>query len=238
MNEFDPDIHLGRLLDDAAAEYRPVPDVLRLQRQLATTHRRRGAAVVFSVAAGLALVGGTALAYKAQHEASRLQPAEHTPTVTSEKPDRPPFGEDKPVPTPTGEPDKDTTSTEKTEPASTEKVHEPVVTKPKTTEPPNTEPKPTEPTVSVPEAVEWTVNQLYGSCDSAPPFDVFYGTATPGERITIESAWGFADGTADEHGNWEIRIEFPDAPVGEAFKVGVSYQGVLTKFWFTRLPAV
>ncbi|MDO8389852.1 MAG: hypothetical protein Q7V57_05135 [Actinomycetota bacterium] len=238
MNEFD--FHLGRLLDDAAAEYRPVPDVQRLQRQLAT-HRRRGAAIVLGVAAGLALVGGTALAYSVQQaDAPRLQPADHSPTVTSAKPSKPPFGTD--TTTPSSEPVKDTSPTETAAPSSEVAVQPPATapkaTAPKTTQPKTTEPKPTEPTVSVPDTVAWSVFQMYGSCDSTPPFDVFYGTATPGVRITVESAWGFADGTADEHGNWEIRIEFPDSPVGEPFRVGVRYEGVLTKFWFTRLPAV
>ena len=69
--------------------------------------------------------------------------------------------------------------------------------------------------------VEFSANQKYGSCSEELPYDVFYGTADPGSTIWVESAFGSGSTTAGDKGHWEIRVDFPDAPIGEAFEVVV-----------------
>ncbi|MEZ5274335.1 MAG: hypothetical protein R2694_18895 [Ilumatobacteraceae bacterium] len=261
------DTQLGRLLDDAAASFRPTPDVPRLQRMMGGGGaRRRGAVIMFSAAACLALVGGGAFALHQQDEPSRIAPAGEggateptrkaepttthgedgedasepttTETATEPKPTEPPATEPKPTePTepPATEP-KPTEPPRTTEPKPTEP---PRTTEPKTTEPPHTteptttEPKPTEPTTTAP-SWEWSVHQVYGSCDAAPPYDVFWGTTAPGAKVVIESAYGRKVGYANEAGQFELRIEFPEAPVGEPFQVWVVSEGHTDDFWFTR----
>ena len=73
-----------------------------------------------------------------------------------------------------------------------------------TTTAPHEEPTTTEPTW------EWSVHQVYGSCDAAPPYEVFWGTTAPGAKVVIESAYGRKVGYANEAGQFEIRIEFPE----------------------------
>ena len=259
------DSQLGRLLDDAAASFRPTPDLPRLQRMLGGGGaRRRGAVVMFSAAACLALVGGGAFALHQQDEPSRISPAgegEHTePTRTTEPPTT--RGEE---PTTSdrerdGEPGTSEHPAEPTEPKPTEPpAAEPPATEPKPTEPPkttepkSTEPKPTEPphptTTHEPEPTttapheepttteptwEWSVHQVYGSCDAAPPYDVFWGTTAPGAKVVIESAYGRKVGYANEAGQFEIRIEFPESPINQPFQVWVVSEGHTDDFWFTH----
>jgi hypothetical protein len=68
---------------------------------------------------------------------------------------------------------------------------------------------------------EFTAHQKYGSCGEPIPFDVFYGTGTPGARVVVESPYGSGRVTIDERGKWEVRVEFPDAPIGDEFRVVV-----------------
>ncbi len=83
--------------------------------------------------------------------------------------------------------------------------------------------------------VEFTANQVYGSCDEAVPYDVFWGTATPGATIWVESPYGVGSATANEKGDWELRVDFPEAPVGEAFTVVIeSSDGGRATFAFIR----
>ena len=85
------------------------------------------------------------------------------------------------------------------------------------------------------EEVEFTANQKYGSCGEAIPYDKFYGTATPGATIWVESPYGVGTTTAGANGHWDIRVEFPDAPVGEPFTVVVeSSDGGFASFTFVR----
>jgi hypothetical protein len=83
--------------------------------------------------------------------------------------------------------------------------------------------------------VEFTANQKYGSCGEAVPYDKFYGTAAPGSTIWVESPYGSGTTTAGVEGHWDIRVDFPEAPVGEPFTVVVesSDDGRAT-FTFTR----
>jgi hypothetical protein len=84
-------------------------------------------------------------------------------------------------------------------------------------------------------AVEFSANQQYGSCDAEVPYDVFWGTATPGATIWVESPYGGSTATADAKGNWELKVHFPEAPVGEAFTVVIeSSDGGYATFAFIR----
>jgi len=86
--------------------------------------------------------------------------------------------------------------------------------------------------------VAFTANQKYGSCSEAIPWDKFYGTAAPGATIEVVSPYGSGTATADASGNWLIRVEFPDAPVGEAFTVVVeSSDGGRATFAFIHTEA-
>jgi hypothetical protein len=68
----------------------------------------------------------------------------------------------------------------------------------------------------------FTAHQTYGSCDSNPPYDVFYGTGFPGDTISITSAYGSGSATVGDAGGWEVTVEFPSAPYHEWFDVVVS----------------
>jgi hypothetical protein len=80
--------------------------------------------------------------------------------------------------------------------------------------------------------VAFTANQKYGECGEAVPYDVFWGTATPGAEVWVESPYGSESTLADESGHWEIKVEFPTAPAGTLFEVAVeSSDGGMA--WFT-----
>jgi hypothetical protein len=85
------------------------------------------------------------------------------------------------------------------------------------------------------EEIEFTAHQKYGSCGEAIPYDKFYGTATPGTAVWIESDWGEGTTVANEHGEWHIRVDFPDAPENQTFTVYVgSADGGYAEFTFIR----
>ncbi len=80
---------------------------------------------------------------------------------------------------------------------------------------------------------KFTANQKYGSCGEDIPYDVFWGTATPGAEIWVESEYGGGATTANESGHWELRVDFPEAPVGDVFGVIVrSSDGGIADFTF------
>ncbi len=85
-----------------------------------------------------------------------------------------------------------------------------------------------------PDEVEWSAHQQYGSCDESPPYDVFYGTATPGTKIWIESPYGGKTTTANGDGHWEAKVHFYEVPAGKSFEVVVeSSNGNRKVFGFT-----
>ena len=69
--------------------------------------------------------------------------------------------------------------------------------------------------------IAFTAHQKYGECGEPIPFDIFFGSADPGALISVESPYGGGEAEADESGHWELKVEFPDAPEGEAFEVVV-----------------
>ncbi|HEX9644919.1 MAG TPA: hypothetical protein VGC11_13090 [Acidimicrobiia bacterium] len=86
--------------------------------------------------------------------------------------------------------------------------------------------------------VEFTAHQKYGSCDETVPYDVFFGTAAPGTEIWVESGFGRGHTVAGENGEWRVRVEFPDSPVGVAFDVVIeSSAGHRKVFSFVHLGA-
>ncbi len=82
----------------------------------------------------------------------------------------------------------------------------------------------------------FTAHQKYGSCGEDPPYDVFYGTATPGHEIAVVSEYGSGATVAGEGGGWELRVNFPESPVGKTFAVKVinRHTGATKIFEFTR----
>ena len=75
--------------------------------------------------------------------------------------------------------------------------------------------------VSEPTPIDFTAHAAFVECDSAPPFNEYWGTSTAGATITISSAYGGKQVTSNGDGNWGARVEFPEAPVGETFMVTV-----------------
>ena len=69
---------------------------------------------------------------------------------------------------------------------------------------------------------KFSANQKYGSCGEAVPYDKFWGTAKPGSTIKATSPYGSNSTTAGEKGHWEMKVTFPDAPVGEKFTVTIT----------------
>lgn len=256
MNEPDP--RLEQLLDEAANSFHPTLDVARMERTLTGRHRRRGLMVLGSAAACLALIAGGAFAFRADGNA-RVSPMQSEPGHTTEpKSTEPRNTEPRNTEPKTTEPDSTepddtepgttegpsgpTTTERRTEPPSTNPPKtdpprtEPPNTEPHATEPPKTDPPNTEPPVTEPPApVEWSAFQVHGTGDATPPYDVFYGTAQPGSIIIISSPYGGRDKLVGESGNWEVKVYFPDAPVGEPFQVWVTSGDHHDDFWFTRV---
>lgn len=79
----------------------------------------------------------------------------------------------------------------------------------------------TEPPKDPPQEIEFTAHSVYGSCEENPPFDVYWGTASPGTPIYIESEFGSGVTEANSSGDWEIRVYFPEAPADKVFTVKV-----------------
>ena len=71
-------------------------------------------------------------------------------------------------------------------------------------------------------SIEFTAHASYGSCSETPPFDVYYGTATPGTVITVSSPFGSGVAEVGGEGQWERKVYFEIAPAGEPFVVTVT----------------
>lgn len=99
--------------------------------------------------------------------------------------------------------------------------------------PPAEEPK--DPPAEEPTEVAFTANQKFGSCEEEIPYDVFWGTATPGSTVYVVSPYGSGTTTAGEAGNWDLRVEFPEAPYDKVFEVVIEGDGGRKVFTFVRL---
>ena len=111
-------------------------------------------------------------------------------------------------------------------------AQEPPAEEPPAEEPPAEEPPAEEPPAgedeqggAEPATVEFTANQQYGSCAEDVPYDVFWGSATPGATVYVVSDFGSGTTTANSDGQWEIRVEFPQAPTGQTFNVVIEADG-------------
>ncbi len=89
---------------------------------------------------------------------------------------------------------------------------------------------------------EFTAHQKYGSCSDPVPYDVFYGTGTPGSSVKVASEYGTGSTTVRENGEWFLEVEFPKAPYGKTFPVQVS-DGLggkrvfeFTSYWKADVP--
>jgi hypothetical protein len=70
-----------------------------------------------------------------------------------------------------------------------------------------------------PKEWEFSAHQVYGECSESPPNDVFYGTGKPGSTIWVLSEYGSGETKVDEHGEWEIKVFFPESPIGQGILV-------------------
>ncbi|MCL1600003.1 MAG: hypothetical protein M3112_00525 [Actinomycetia bacterium] len=85
------------------------------------------------------------------------------------------------------------------------------------------------------ENVAFKAHQKYGSCGEEVPYDVFYGTAKPGTKISAISEYGSNSTTANDDGGWEMKVIFPDAPSGKTFNVKIKAStGESKTFSFTN----
>jgi outer membrane biosynthesis protein TonB len=102
-------------------------------------------------------------------------------------------------------------------------------------EAPTEEPKeqPKEQPKEEPKQVEWSAHQQYGSCGESPPYDVFWGTATPGAKIWIASPYGGKTVEANGDGHWEAKVVFYEVPAGKTFEVVIEGDGHRNVFGFT-----
>ena len=82
---------------------------------------------------------------------------------------------------------------------------------------------------------EFKAHQLYGECNESPPYDVFWGTGKPGSRIVAEAKYGRKVTEVNDHGEWELKLIFEEAPVGEVFVIHVVDEfGHVAEFEFVR----
>ncbi len=82
---------------------------------------------------------------------------------------------------------------------------------------------------------EFSAYQVYGECSENPPYDVFYGTGKPGSRIVVISEYGDGETEVNENGEWEIKVFFPESPIGQGILVKVKDEfGHKKSFEFTH----
>ncbi len=87
-----------------------------------------------------------------------------------------------------------------------------------------------------PEPVDFTANAALSESDRTPPVNEYWGTSTAGAKIRITSEYGGATVYSNGDGNWDARLEFPEAPVDVTFIVRItSSKGeAVYEFPFTR----
>ena len=86
-----------------------------------------------------------------------------------------------------------------------------------------------------PQEWEFSANQVYGECSESPPYDVFYGFGKPGSKILVISEYGDGEIEVNENGEWEIKVFFPESPIGHGILVKVKDEfGHQQSFEFTH----
>jgi len=72
---------------------------------------------------------------------------------------------------------------------------------------------------SEPLPIEFRANVALEEMNGESPVNEYWGTANPGATIVISSPYGGAHVTANGEGEWDARIEYPEAPIGQSFTV-------------------
>lgn len=75
--------------------------------------------------------------------------------------------------------------------------------------------------VYVTREITFSAHQKYQASDAAIPGNRYYGTATPGAKIFVASEFGSGSTRANESGEWDVTVKFPEAPNAVPFRVVV-----------------
>jgi hypothetical protein len=117
-----------------------------------------------------------------------------------------------------------------TAPPTTEPPPAPTTTAPPTT---TTSTDPPPPSTTMP-PIAFTAFQYAGENSADPPWDKFWGTASPGVTVTVSSDHGSGSVVADELGHWYVKVYFPTAPFDEYIELSVSDGTTSQAFPFMR----
>ena len=77
------------------------------------------------------------------------------------------------------------------------------------------------PSIAPEDGSAFTANHKYGEGWGKNPYDMYWGTGTPGDMVHVISLYGAAETTVGSRGAWDVRVPFRDAPVGAPFDVVV-----------------
>ncbi|MDH3462376.1 MAG: hypothetical protein OEM32_01960 [Acidimicrobiia bacterium] len=87
-----------------------------------------------------------------------------------------------------------------------------------------------------PKESEFVAYQKYGSCGEEVPYDIWYGSGTPGTGVWVASDFGSGHTEVDENGKWELKVYFETAPCNDEFAVVVETDdGYRKVFEFIRI---
>lgn len=114
---------------------------------------------------------------------------------------------------------------------------EPVTTVAGETKPdPKADPKPEQPKPDPkeqpPASVPFTASLGAGYPDASPMKQVVTGTATPGTKVLVTSAYGHTSVEAGKNGGWEAHLKMHDVPGGTDVRITVTASGVAKEFEF------
>ncbi len=85
---------------------------------------------------------------------------------------------------------------------------------------------------------ELAVQQKFGSSNTDPAYEVFWGTAAPNSWVKVSSAFGWTKVATSKTGSFEATLHFENAPLDIAFEIEVyDAAGNRKTFMFTRLGA-
>ncbi|MGF1668359.1 MAG: hypothetical protein ACFCVC_19025, partial [Acidimicrobiia bacterium] len=88
------------------------------------------------------------------------------------------------------------------------------------------------------EVAPFTAVASFGVCAEVPPWDIYSGTGQPGTVVQITSPYGSGSTVVGSGGTWEVKVFFPDAPIGKPFDVTVKDElGRNKSFGFTHTEA-
>ncbi len=86
------------------------------------------------------------------------------------------------------------------------------------------------------QAIEFKVYATYYESSATPPFEVYYGTGSPGTVVEFVSAYGTGRAEIGQDGTFETKVVFSEVPLGESFMVVVeSSEGHRLEFPFKRI---